>query len=133
VRGKPDVSALASLKGGKLCVLAWHHHDDDVPGPAADVALKIAGLPAGSRPALLTHYRVDRDHGNAFEAWKAMGSPQKFTPGQAAALARASDLTPLGSPRWVRLKGGEAAVRFTLPRQAVSLVVLESEPEPGPR
>ena len=33
VRAKPDVSALASLQDGKLCVLVWHFHDDDVPGP----------------------------------------------------------------------------------------------------
>ena len=35
VRGKPDVSALASLQNGRLCVLIWHFHDDDVPGPSA--------------------------------------------------------------------------------------------------
>ena len=38
-------AALASLDRGKLCVLAWRYHDEDVPGPAADVALKINGLP----------------------------------------------------------------------------------------
>ena len=50
VRGKPDVSALASLRDGKVCVLAWHHHDDDVPGPDADVELTLSGLPAGGGP-----------------------------------------------------------------------------------
>ena len=77
VRGKPDVSALASLRDGKVCVLAWHHHDDDVPGPAAEVELTLSGLPAGDGPVLLEHFRIDRDHSNAFEAWKRMGSPQQ--------------------------------------------------------
>lgn len=125
VRGKPDVSALASLRDGKLCVLAWNHHDDDVPGPAADVELSLSGLPAGDDPVLLEHFRIDRDHSNAFEAWKRMGSLQHPTPAQQAELVRASDLGLLGSPEWVRPEGGKLTLRFTLPRQAVSLLVLD--------
>src|SRR5262245_26799542 len=45
VRGKPDVSALASLDKNKLCVMAWHYHDDDVPGPSAEVEVLLTGLP----------------------------------------------------------------------------------------
>src|SRR5262249_51472562 len=41
VRGAPDVSALVALDGDTLTVLAWHYHDDDVPGPDAEVALDI--------------------------------------------------------------------------------------------
>src|SRR6185436_13568205 len=41
VRGLPDVSALASLEGKKLTVMAWHYHDDDVPGPEAAVTLTV--------------------------------------------------------------------------------------------
>jgi xylan 1,4-beta-xylosidase len=125
VRGRPDVAALASLRGGKLCVLAWHHHDDDVSGPAAEVELSVTGLHAGDIPLLLEHFRIDRDHSNAYEAWKRMGSPQHPTPEQSAELERSSDLALLGSPEWVRPDGGKVTVRFTLPRQAVSLLVLD--------
>jgi len=126
VQGRPDVSALASLRDRKVCVLAWHHHDDEVPGPDAAVELSLTGLPVGGTPVLLEHFRIDRDHSNAFEAWKRMGSPQHPTPGQFAELQRASDLAPLGSPEWVRPKDGKLTIRFTLPRQAVSLLVLDS-------
>ena len=125
VRAKPDVAALASLRGGRLCVLAWHHHDDDVPGPAAEVELLVTGLPAEETPVLLEHFRIDRDHSNAFETWKRMGSPQHPTPEQSAELERSSNLALLGSPGWVRPQGGKVTVRFTLPRQAVSLLVLD--------
>ena len=125
VRGKPDVSALASLRDGKVFVLAWHHHDDDVPGPAAEVELKLSDLPAGDGPVLMEHFRIDRDHSNAYEAWKRMGSPPKPTPEQRADLERASDLTTMGSSEWVRSEGGKLTIRFTLPRQAVSLLVLD--------
>ncbi len=125
VPGTPDVSALASLRAGKVCILAWHHHDDDVPGPDAAVELTLGGLPAGGAPLLLEHFRIDRDHSNAYEAWKRMGSPQRPTPEQRASLERSSDLALLGSPEWVRPEGGKLTLRFTLPRQAVSLLVLD--------
>jgi xylan 1,4-beta-xylosidase len=120
-----DVSALASRQGNTFWALVWHHHDDDVPGPPADVELSLAGLPAPIGPVLLEHYRIDRDHSNAFEPWKRMGSPQKPSPDQYTALQRSSDLTLLGSPRWLRPEGGKLTVRLKLPRQAVSLLVLD--------
>nr|MBA3304013.1 beta-xylosidase [Acidimicrobiia bacterium] len=125
VRGQPDVSALASLRGGKVCILAWHHHDDDVPGPAADIELTLTGLPAGDCPVLLEHFRIDRDHSNAFGAWRRMGLPRNPTPEQRADLERSAELAPLGSPRWVRPEGGTLTLRFALPRQAVSLLILD--------
>jgi xylan 1,4-beta-xylosidase len=125
VRGNLDVSALARLEDGRLSVLAWHHHDDDVPGATADVELSLSNLPAGARRLLLTHYRIDIDHGNAFEAWKSMGSPPKPTPEQHEALERALDLTLLGSPRWLQYNESNATVRLSLPRQAISQVVFD--------
>jgi xylan 1,4-beta-xylosidase len=130
VRDKPDVSALASLRDGKVFILAWHHHDDDVPGPDANVGLSLSGLPAGDGPVLLEHFRIDRGHSNAFEAWERMGSPQNPTPGQYGALRRTSDLALLGSPEWVRPEGGKLMLRFDLPRQAVSLLVLTWDRKP---
>jgi xylan 1,4-beta-xylosidase len=135
VRDAPDVSALAALDGDTLTVLAWHYHDDDVPGPDAEVALDIANLPAAAGPVLLHHYRVDRHHGNAFEAWKRMGSPPRPTPEQYAELARSSRLALLDSPAWLRVEGGALKLRMTLPRQAVSLIRIERRGAPavGPR
>src|SRR5262245_34982261 len=51
VRGKPDVAAVASLDANKLCVLAWHYHDDDLPGAAAIVELHVSGLRSRAREA----------------------------------------------------------------------------------
>src|SRR5262249_55591042 len=82
VRDKPDVAALASLDAGKLCVMAWHYHDDDVPGPAAAAEVTITGLPAKLGEAKLTQFRIDGEHSNAFAAWKKMDSPPKPTPEQ---------------------------------------------------
>ncbi|MBI1895649.1 MAG: beta-xylosidase [Acidobacteria bacterium] len=125
VRGQPDVSALAARRGRQVSVMVWHYHDDDVAGPDADVALAVRGLPEEARRALATHYRIDRDHSNAYEAWKRMGSPQKPTAEQYAQLERAAALSLLSSPEWVKAQDGGVTLRFILPRQAVSLLQLE--------
>src|SRR3954463_3997476 len=56
VRGKPDVSALASLDKDKLCVFAWHYHDDDVAGPGAEVEIALSGLPAQAAGARVRQF-----------------------------------------------------------------------------
>jgi xylan 1,4-beta-xylosidase len=123
VRGTPDVSALASRGGDRICALIWHYHDDDIPGADARVSLSVSGL--ADRPHRLTHYRIDRDHSNAFEVWKRIGSPQQPTPEQAATLERASHLGQLTSPEWVYPSRGRSGLDFSLPRSGVSLLVLE--------
>jgi xylan 1,4-beta-xylosidase len=125
VRAEPDVSALASLDRNKLCVLVWHYHDDDVPGPAAEVELALTGLPLESGEASLEHFRIDQEHSNAFTAWQRMGSPQRPTPGQYAQLENAGQLAQMAGPQTVRVDQGHATVRLNLPRQAVSLLVLQ--------
>ena len=45
----------------------------------------------------------------------------------AAQLERAGQLTPLGAPETIQVKENAATVRLKLPRQAVSLLVLEGK------
>jgi xylan 1,4-beta-xylosidase len=125
VRGAPDVAALASLEPKKLCVLVWHYHDDEVPGPDAAVELRLDGLPFGTGDARLTHYRIDAEHSNAFTQWVRMGSPTAPDDAQYAQLVAAGQLATLGEPTAVHVEGGAAMLNFSLPRQAVSLLVLE--------
>ena len=126
VRGKPDVGALASRDAKKVTVLAWHYHDDDVAGPDANVTLALEGLGLKDGKAKLTHYRVDTTHSNAYTVWKTQGSPATPTPAQYKALEAGSALATLaGSPATIEVKDGRATLPITLPRQAVSLVVLE--------
>jgi xylan 1,4-beta-xylosidase len=127
VRDKPDVSALASGDPNRLWALVWHYHDDDVPGLPAAVELSVTGLPPSCREAKLHHFRIDEEHSNAFSAWQRMGSPQAPTPDQHAALEQAGQLATLGPTEPVPVENGKAALRFQLPRQAVSLLELEWE------
>jgi len=125
VRTKPDVAALASLDRNKLCVLIWHYHDDDVSGPAAEVELELSQLPVGSGRATVRHFRIDESHSNAFTEWQRMGSPEQPTEAQYVTLEKAGQLAELEPPRELAIKGSEVVLRFELPRQATSLLVVE--------
>jgi xylan 1,4-beta-xylosidase len=124
VREQPDVAALASLDGSALSILVWHYHDDDVAGPDADVALTIAGLPAAASTPRVTHYRIDETHSNAYGEWKRMGSPIAPNDAQYARLLAASQLTTIDQPT-ARATSAGSELAFRLPRQGVSLLVLE--------
>jgi xylan 1,4-beta-xylosidase len=104
--------------------MIWHYHDDDVAGSTADVAMQLAGLPSDARSARITHFRIDEDHGNAFAAWKRMGSPQSPTDEQYAALEKAGHLAMLDDTEAIRWEHDVAHLGIQLPRQGVSLVVL---------
>jgi xylan 1,4-beta-xylosidase len=123
VREQPDVGALASADDSTVAVLVWHYHDDDVAGPDAAVSLSLAGLPAGG--IRLTHYRIDETHSNAYAAWRRMGAPIAPNDKQYQALLEASRLARVEPPTPVRGPSGETVVQFTLPRQGVSLLLVE--------
>jgi len=124
VRGQPDVAALASRNQNQLAVLVWHYHDDDVPGPDAAVDLQLSGLPGELRAATVTHYRIDANHSNSYEAWQRMGSPPSLSAAQRTQLETAGQLALLAPAETVPVNGGRAQAKFALPRQGVSLVVL---------
>ena len=125
VRGAPDIDAFATANGRGAAVMVWNYHDEDRPAPAASVTVTVRGLPPTAGRARLIHYRIDDTHSNAYTAWKAMGSPQKPTPEQLAALKAQEGLQLLESPRWLAVSKGTVTVTTDLPRQAISLLQLD--------
>jgi xylan 1,4-beta-xylosidase len=126
VRGKPDVSAFASRNGVTLYVMVWHYHDDDLPGPAADITLKLENLLGDLDKLTVEHFLIDATHSNAYAAWQKIGSPQSPTPAQYAELEQAGKLAVGDAIAPVAVKNRAATVELTLPRQGVSLLVLGS-------
>ena len=124
VREHADVDTMAARSDHSITVLVWNYHDDDVAAPDVPLHLALNGMPAKAERVLLRHYRIDRDHSNAFTAWKEMGSPQSPTPEQYAKLKAAGQLQLLDSPRWIKAKQGAAELEFPLPGQALSLLEL---------
>jgi len=125
VRGpNSDIHALASRDERRITIIAWNYHDDELPGPQADVTLNVGGIPGDVTKLNLTEWRVDDTHSNAHTAWKNMGSPKPPTVQQKAQIEAASELAVLRSGIDVSAKDGAAAIKLTLPREAVSLIEL---------
>jgi xylan 1,4-beta-xylosidase len=126
VRHAPDIGVLATRSSnGSVQILLWHYHDDDLPGPAADVTLTVTGLAAGfKQPARV--WRVDRDHGNAYTAWLGMGSPANPNEAQVDRLHRAAQMT--AQRIWIRHRGDRATLVRRLPLQSVELIEILAGP-----
>lgn len=122
VKQQPDIGALASRGERMGTVMVWHYHDDDLPGPVANVQFSLRGMPPSTARVLVHHYRIDATHSNSYTAWKQMGSPQKPTPEQYALLEAAGQLELIESPFWARSDQGALKLQVTLPRQGVSLL-----------
>ncbi len=127
IRNGPEVSALAARGEKKIAILLWHYHDDDVPGPAAEVTLSLQNLPWKNATGILTEYRIDGTHSNCYTAWQAMGSPDHPTTAQYAALEKAGQLAQFSQPSTLPIKNGGASIRLSLPRQSVSLLIFDRE------
>ena len=121
VRQAPDINVVATRDDGGVSILLWHYHDDDVPGPAAEIAVAIDGLPDTGMS--LRHYRMDADHSNAYAVWQAMGSPQSIEPDARRRLEQAGELA-LIAQETIGPTGGELRRSVNLPRQGVSLLRL---------
>ena len=125
VRGSPDVAALASRNDKQVAIMVWHYHDDDLAGPDASIELKVNGLAGTVKSAKVSHYRVDQFHSNSYDAWRRMGSPVAPGRKQYADLETASKLATLGDADQMVFDNGNGQMLFKLPRQGVSLVILE--------
>ncbi len=124
VRGDADVYALASRDEMRVTIISSHYHDDDQPGPTAEVTLDVSGLPTGLTKVRMKEWRIDETHSNAFTVWRAMASPVTPTPDQHQMLEKASELAVARGPADLPIAGGSATIKLEIPRQAVSLVEL---------
>jgi xylan 1,4-beta-xylosidase len=99
VRGAADIDAFATADARKADIMLWNYHDAEKAAPSTPAALTVAGLPNGVSRVLLSHYRIDDAHSDAYSVWKAMGAPQNPSPTQYAELKSKDGLQLLESPR----------------------------------
>jgi xylan 1,4-beta-xylosidase len=124
IRGPADIDALAAADARQAAVMLWNYHDAEKSAPSTPVTVAMTGLPRTASRVLVTHYRIDDTHSNAYTVWKAMGSPQKPSAEQIAELKSKDGLQLLDSPRWQDVQGGTVSIATNMPRHAVSLIQL---------
>jgi xylan 1,4-beta-xylosidase len=118
----PDINAVATRNGGEVEVLIWNYHDADVAAKPVPLMLAIDGL-TGTE-AVVSEFRMDADHSNAYGAWQKMGSPAQPTPEQAQQLEKAGALEQTVPDHPVSLHGGQLNFVWNLSRQGVMLIRL---------
>jgi len=123
VSGRPDIGVAATRSGDAVGALIWNYHDDDVPSEGtAAVSLEIGGLARNNHR--IRHFRMDGRHSNARAKWLSLGSPQSPSSEAYRQLEAASELEMLEPERIVTPSEGALRLGFSLPRHAVSLILL---------
>lgn len=124
VRREPDVDALATHAPRQASILVWNYHDVNAPAPPTATSVIVQSIPAGVSRVLLTQYRIDALHSNAYTVWQQMGSPQHPDAQQYAQLQAAGQLQLFASPAWLEVH--DRAVEFSteVPRQGIALFQL---------
>jgi xylan 1,4-beta-xylosidase len=120
-----DIDAFACKDVRTATVMLWNYHDDDVKGNPELVEVHVKGIDA--KQVQLSHYRIDDENSNSYELWKKMGSPQNPATEQIRILEKAGQLQLYSSPQWINVANGETIIKVALPRQAVSLLKLDSD------
>lgn len=124
IRQAPDVDAFATRADREAAVLVWNYHDVDGPADPTPTSISVTGIPSTVHRVLVSHYRIDETHSNAYTVWKAMGSPQHPDAQQYADLQAAGQLQLLTSPTWLDVAGGKVVLSTAMPRQGISLLHL---------
>jgi len=125
IRQKGDIGALASISkdANSAAVMIWNYHDVDMKGESASIKLNAEGVP--SKKVTLTHYRIDDQKSNSYQAWKEMGAPQNPSQAQITELEKAGKLEMLGEPQALEIKDGNITTELSLPSQGVSLLKMD--------
>lgn len=124
VRGvQTDIGGFASKDTGSAAIMIWNYHDEDVQGSEEPVQIRVSGLPL--KKIMLTEYRIDNEHSNAYETWKKMGSPQNPTQSQISILEKAGQLQIFDNTRILAVDKGVGVINIALQRQGVAMLVMK--------
>jgi len=114
-----EVEVLATAEGDSVQVMAVNFREEfDYDGPIA-VAIDLDGLPNATRRC--RHWRIDREHSNAYTAWLEMGRPVVPDDAQLAAIQARQGLELLEPEFEVAVSEGKASLRTVLPPHSVSM------------
>jgi xylan 1,4-beta-xylosidase len=124
--GERTVGAFAARRDDNSAQIVVYRLEEDNPkslGPPQEVELTVTGLKGHRLP--LKVYRIDHEHGNAYRAWTAMGSPQSPTTLQVNYIVEKATLVAESST--LECPGGTGTLSLVLPPNGVALIALGGE------
>ncbi|MEQ8146686.1 xylan 1,4-beta-xylosidase [Streptomyces sp. OP7] len=110
---------------GRVSLLAWAPVDPTGRTPGPDRHTLRLSLPVGTEgrgEVFVRRSSVDEDRGNAYTAWRHMGSPRSPRPGQLDMLHEAAE--PARSHSRLPVENGRTDLTVTLARHEITLVEL---------
>ncbi|EFE66462.1 xylan 1,4-beta-xylosidase [Streptomyces viridosporus ATCC 14672] len=110
---------------GLFTVLGWAPVDETGRTPGPDRHTVRLSVPVGTAPrgeAFVRRSSVDEERGNAYTAWRRMGSPRSPRPGQLDVLHEAAE--PARTHHRLPVEDGRAVLTLTLARHEITLVEL---------
>ena len=122
----PVIAQPSATDSIEITVLIYNHHDDWEVSGVYEIDLRIEGLPFEGDTLLLTHYRIDQSHSNAYAEWMRQGKPMYPAPEQRAAIKAREGLELLEPPQKIVCDGGKLRLSFELPVHGISLVSVSS-------
>src|SRR5690606_25975469 len=127
VEAPPEIDGIASMSGSSsIEVILWSHHDDwDVQGESK-ILLEVENLPFDTDMVRVKHFRIDREHSNAYTEWKRQGSPQEPTETQLRVMKAREGLELHEPEHDVTLFGGRFRKEIVLPRSEEHTSELQS-------
>jgi xylan 1,4-beta-xylosidase len=123
-RETSDIDSIATYAPRQVSILTWNYHDVSAPASSTATSLVVQGIPRGVNRVLLTQYRIDDNHSNAYTTWQQMGSPQHLGEKQYVQLVASGQLQLFTSPTWLDVHSGTVEFASEMPRQSVALVQL---------
>ncbi|MEW6045064.1 MAG: beta-xylosidase [Bacillota bacterium] len=131
----PGVDALATAgpAPGTIQILVWNHVlPATEPATTTPEAVCVELHGAGGQRFTLQQYLVDRDHSNAYTAWREMGSPPRPDARQLAELKQRMELEQVRLERGLTAPaGGPLRLDVRLSPASATLVLLAASDVPS--
>ena len=120
-----EIDGWATLTGtNSVEIMLYCHEDTWNTEDTYPIELSVENLPLVG-PCKVTHYRIDRNHSNAYAEWVRQGRPDYPAGGQYDAIKKRDSLELLCPIETAVPKNGTLNMTFDMPVKSVSLLVIE--------
>ena len=120
-----EIDGWAALTGTKsLEALIYCHEDSWNESDIYSICFTAENLPFEG-PCRVKHYRIDRNHSNAYAEWLRQGKPD-YPQGYQYDAIKARDGLELFSPvQTISSVNGQISINFSMPVKSVSIIIIE--------